>query len=904
MATITIDLCSSLHARGFSDNERVHSKAFSRVKTLIHKQLSKAENHKEESYLNDDNKADFIRYYNTISILGERGVGKTSFLMSLRKEYENNDIDPQNVDQDNEAQEENEARGGRDICILPLIDPTLFEEKGHLFLLIVSLIEDQISAVINNQPNEEQRTDFEEYQRIRNLLSQGLPTLDNEGMTYTEPQWHEDEYMMVRGMESVKAAFDLERNFHKLVYLALKVLNKKAFMLMFDDIDVDFKKGWMVLETLRKFLTTPQLIILLSGNMKLYSKNVRKQQWRNFGKELLKNEMESGDAGKEEYARLVNEIEGQYMQKVLKSENRVFLYSINENILINEDKFNVKFDEDEAAISLQDAYKEIFSKNGIKGAAVSGLFSSFLMSTSMRTQIHFLYNMHNNDDSDLMSKISSFTSRMYAQNIDVDLITNQTKYDNILLHFLINKELLEEAYQLIPNFESTDVNSALTGFTFVFSHIVKTNPYIIFDYWSRICMVRNNMHYLTYNSKENGYVGKFCIGAGVYQSRDLRSVIGNSMAFLASLNKNFTRHDGCIPLLGFGDATKGSGRDLDKRIDKVLSRANDIQKVLGYLPLVTLLYDDKNGRSLFYSIYTLLANIGQIVKADDILIQQVLRSSCVPVYYQVRTYDLNYSDNVGDTTPDTEININDQAISDMASCINTWKESYKDLNINYGNYIFGRISTRLYYSFVSIVENNKKEPLGKVFHLFVTNILNACLIEESKIIENENIGQINISNVSTSAKILADNIGKLNGVDLPFTKWMAACPLLYPYINPSEYPGIIDFVRSCCNNNILDEGLLTREGCMMSVLDKIACLHQKSKLSFSLSKKNIAKTLKIIIKEGLNIETIMGDDVEAALQELNTVFAAVKPGSLTILKDKCRINNGILEIKPKNNLEL
>ena len=90
MATITIDLSSSLHARGFSDNERVHSKAFSRVKTLIQKQLSKAENHKEKSYLNDDNKADFIRYYNTISILGERGVGKTSFLMSLRKEYENN----------------------------------------------------------------------------------------------------------------------------------------------------------------------------------------------------------------------------------------------------------------------------------------------------------------------------------------------------------------------------------------------------------------------------------------------------------------------------------------------------------------------------------------------------------------------------------------------------------------------------------------------------------------------------------------------------------------------------------------------------------------------------------------------------------------------------------------------
>lgn len=130
-------------------------------------------------------------------------------------------------------------------------------------------------------------------------------------MTYHEPQWNEDAYAMNKGLNSVKAAFNLEENFHKLIDLALRILDKKAFVLMFDDIDVDFQKGWDLLETVRKFLTTPQIIIILSGNLKLFSKNVRKQQWRNLGKELLKNEVDVKDVSAvKEYTQLVNELEG------------------------------------------------------------------------------------------------------------------------------------------------------------------------------------------------------------------------------------------------------------------------------------------------------------------------------------------------------------------------------------------------------------------------------------------------------------------------------------------------------------------------------------------------------------------------------------------------------------------
>jgi DNA-binding NtrC family response regulator len=117
---------------------------------------------------------------------------------------------------------------------------------------------------------------------------------------------------MDRGLKSVKAAKDLETNFNDLVACALKTLEKKAFIITLDDIDVDFRKGWPVLETIRKYLTSPQIIVLLSGDLKLYSKAIRKQQWKNFGKALLVNEAEALNKTYT-YNDLVTEMEGQYL---------------------------------------------------------------------------------------------------------------------------------------------------------------------------------------------------------------------------------------------------------------------------------------------------------------------------------------------------------------------------------------------------------------------------------------------------------------------------------------------------------------------------------------------------------------------------------------------------------------
>ena len=314
MNSITIDIKRSLSARKFSKEERVHYDAFERACGLIDGQLKEILDGDTSSYDETDGELDGTarsRKYGTISVFGDRGVGKTSFLLSIRDKYHNN----------------------RDVAIMPFIDPTLIEEKGHVFLLIVGIIDEMVKNALAGMDDENGKGRLgREWASVKKDLAKGLPSLDNVGLTYQEPQWQEDEYIMNKGIEGVQAAFKLEGNFHKLINKALEILKKKALMMFFDDIDVDFMKGWGVLECIRKYLTSPKLIVLMSGNMKLYSKNVRRHQWENFGKAILKNEVDGNVEKTEEYIRLVNEIEGQYFLKILRSENRIYLYSLADNL--------------------------------------------------------------------------------------------------------------------------------------------------------------------------------------------------------------------------------------------------------------------------------------------------------------------------------------------------------------------------------------------------------------------------------------------------------------------------------------------------------------------------------------------------------------------------------------------
>lgn len=843
---IIIDLQESSNAKSYGMGNRVHQREFDSATKLIEARLKRSD------------VIDRIRYNDTISILGSRGSGKTTFLLSLLANYK-----------DNKA-----------IEVLGIIDPTLIEEKGHVFLTIISLIEESVSKKLNLNdcsPNDTNYCQMKEWKDRLRKLADGLPSMDGVGLGLNDTNWQDAEFIMDRGLKSVKAATKLEENFNDLVRCALKTLEKKVFIITLDDIDVDFRKGWPVLETIRKYLTSPQIIVLLSGDLKLYSKAIRKQQWKNFGKALLINEGEKLRKNYE-YNDLVTEMESQYMQKVIKPQNRIHLTTLFEKVTTYSSEININilrsFKNEDKRVEIKEIrteYNDILADFGIRNPYQAEAYTSFLLCLPVRTQIQFLAGF-NYPDSDVTD---AFLSDLYEKEVDVDLAKHLPKMlDVVILKLLIKEKALLAGYQLQPTTTDSSLNSSLIALSLLFSQQAKKNPYLIFDYLIKIGYVQNMLTDIGYAEEKDKKgtallkpsVEGLCYHSGIFQDKVLRDVVGNMTAYIESLPNVSENKNGIIHLFATAKKEKGSIEESRGRIDYEFGAGDNeittLQQTLAFIPLSTSEFIQKNQSITTYSIYTLLGAIGELirkVKFDD-MENGLLELS------QWRTYPMVSFErsiaNLQDEKNYEEIEIKADIAkkSKLIDWINDWCSDFYNIRGMCSPHLIGKISTRIYYSFNSIKNN---ENLGVAMHRSLIALMNAILIEDVR--ENcTKIQGLNINNAVTSNKVFINNLrlaNKKNKSDLSFSKWMLSCPLFLLYLD-KEIFGEQPFMEFIFNGE--KDRMIPFED--NSIFDKLVNVYIKEtgeassiisteKLRFSTEYSKIAQIAKALRNNGLDYRT-------------------------------------------------
>ena len=108
-----IDL-KETNTKKYSTEKLIQLNAKEKISKLIVNLVNDIDNEDESDELN--------RVHNTILINGKRGMGKTSFILSMKG--------------DKELME--------NLCPLKIIDPTLIETKEHVFLNIITSIKDEV----------------------------------------------------------------------------------------------------------------------------------------------------------------------------------------------------------------------------------------------------------------------------------------------------------------------------------------------------------------------------------------------------------------------------------------------------------------------------------------------------------------------------------------------------------------------------------------------------------------------------------------------------------------------------------------------------------------------------------------------------------------------------------------
>lgn len=778
---IIIDLSKSMNACSFEGSDIIHKTEFDRVIELINNKITKL---KED----DKNYIEIHKRYNdTITILGSRGSGKTSFLMSILQRYNGHD----------------------DIEIIELIDPTLIEEKGHIFLTLISLITDKVEKKISKNECDpcckeyRQRKSWDD--KLKRLAA-GLPSIDIDNASLYS-NWHDPEHVMRKGLESVKAAKELEENFNTIVKKALEILGKKAFLIAFDDIDVNFNNGWKVLETIRKYLTSPQIITLLSGDLKLFSKAIRKHQWKNFGSELLTWE---GEKLKkiEQYDELVTEIESQYMQKIMKASNRIHLLTIGEK-LNNGGKIFINQQSDE--ITLYKHYEDFLGKLGLANKYEIHTVNTYLLGLPLRTQIQILKQI-SDSSLNILNVTDAFVSDLYESDIDVELAKSQPKdFCNIAHSFLLRNELLNETYQLLPTSASVNYNAVLFSLYTMFVEHSRSNPSMFFEYWITIATIKNLLTIMPYRSDQKKDVALVPTIEGVSdysfigQNKVYRDICSYLSTYIrASLNYNSTENKapwgGTIILKGLAQKTKQSLQTTQDRIDIVFKEASFTKRLLAFFPMSIASYAHKQQSIVIYSFYTLLGTITELLKRYNVLKEDSnnkvndinvllkelsqIKDNVMPVFE--RGTNPSGQEPIFNTIEEE----NEENDTSLARVLCDWMEDRPEC---VPPHLIGKIATRAFYAMRNLDDRalSGEEPnLGDAMHRRIVIVMNSALVEDAK--ENLSNSKLSNNNPMESNQIFINNLNqaeKLNDEDknkFAFSRWIIRCPLFLCYLNPYE----------------------------------------------------------------------------------------------------------------------
>ncbi|WP_022652570.1 antiviral RADAR system adenosine triphosphatase RdrA [Aquaspirillum serpens] len=250
---------------------------------MIEEAVKKAEAAKGQS-LNQ------LREHNAISIDGARGTGKTAVLVNLKSYLKERDV-------------------LKDVHLFDPIDPTLLEEGESLFLHII------VAAVLHDKDVKEAQR--KEPNKARNLnqtlekLAQSLESIE------TQKNYHGMD--KIRAMYSNKHLADCVQDFFREV---LSLLGKKLLILPIDDVDTSLNRAFENLEIVRRYLATPYVLPIVSGDRELYNEVT----WRDFHGRLTKDSKHLSEAAYETAVELAAE----YQRKILPFPRRLTMPEVSQ----------------------------------------------------------------------------------------------------------------------------------------------------------------------------------------------------------------------------------------------------------------------------------------------------------------------------------------------------------------------------------------------------------------------------------------------------------------------------------------------------------------------------------------------------------------------------------------------
>lgn len=745
-----------------------------------------------------------------ISIFARRGAGKTTFVKSLKK------LIREHVDQD--------KFHGIDcskLVVIDVIEPNQIQKKENFMVRFLASIHGKFLGLMEKQ-NENARRRFDE---ATTALYEALPIIDGVGKLGMYADWTDVDYVADNFVNLAMKAKDLERRFHEYINVALNILGKKSLLFILDDCDVNIEKTFEILETIRLYFTSPQIIVVMTGDANLYGMTVRQNYWKFFEKDFLEKEYSNSPAEESKraaYRKMVHRLETQYLQKMIKPEHRIFLDNVYEKYRLNKISDNtstdkdapvpmkyslwIKFsDEDCEPKDIKSVYRELLNRLDLifNNQADTDIFVNHLLRQPFRNQYRllsiyddFLLSTPNGKRDTETAKVE-LTDRVlkvfevYINQFSADnkhLMSKTSNYAAWIMKFLVDNNIVATGSHMLPNLESDSQSNALLAMAASCTRQIHTNPSIVFDFWIRVSFVRQVLLTLGDEGKQ---LNRF---AHIYHDSGISKLLGNVLAYTnAKLNPEYepsynTMAGVCV---------------FNQKIRVLPGIKGQLVKMC---QLVTVVQNKQETR--MFSIYRLMATIAEILKTYEGIDEtidsnslEMMRVNAIhnrlqhlaQIHYFVEPGEVKGrkgTNNVAETK-NLPKHINTPLKSyDLAVSVYHWIENFRNVK-KITPYCIDRIFTRLYNNLNEIVPEGLVEnaEIGNCMSKYVLCLWNACIVEDA--IVRGKLEQITLDcNEGIEETFLSNKKAFLNDNNCDeahadsFSVWILKCPLLQCYVDP------------------------------------------------------------------------------------------------------------------------
>lgn len=750
-----------------------------------------------------------------ISIFARRGAGKTTFVKSLKSILHKSDEKCHGVDCDK-------------LMFVEVIEPNQIQKKENFMIRFLASIHDVFSEAINKKSEEDQVR----FEKVTNRIYEALPVIDGVGKLSMYADWDDSEYVADRFMGLAIKAKDLEKRFHEYLATALDLVKKEALLFVLDDCDVNIEKTFEILETIRLFFTSPQVIVVMTGESSLYGMTVRRNYWKFFDKEFL--DKECGDGAEErkrvEYKKMVNRLETQYLQKMIKPECRIALdnlfekYQSNRFVTNKDERYsvNIIFSNGRKE-ELTNIYREILLMLGLSYSNQTdvNIYVDHLLKQPFRNQYRLLsvYNdwlltinkqvpnvqeLSATEKQELTDKLLK-VFEVYINQHSADnknLMAKTPIYSAWILKFLIDNNILATGSQMLPNMESDSLNNALFALGASCSRQIQNSFSIAFDFWIRVSFVRQVLLALGEDGKK---LNDF---AHLYYDSGISKILGNVHAYVnAEMN--------IIPNMSVVASEKNKMCGVNVLDKPILFK----KKLVDLVQLITVASDSRETYLLsFYKIFSALAELIRSVEVESEKLssysiqndfsynikevrQTVLRDRfehLSQIHTYIEPYVLRTERNPRRRRGNERKQFNESLKTEGAFFydLDKWIGNINDSK-KIAIYNLDRIFSRMYYTLKgaeSEVESTYN-TLANELSNYVLAFWNACIIEYS--IVNQCIKNIQLNHEGDIARLFVTNYKafsrnvKNRDMETSFVDWIIACPLMRCYVDP-EVLGIIE----------------------------------------------------------------------------------------------------------------